>query len=194
MARTKVAISRKAFEDWLFELCPVFTFQSRWGNEGVFVCPLSDSVAIVVTMRGHMKLATRKTGRLLKLSSGVETRRHNHATKRWKENWAYSFHVLFNRYKENRDELNRKAKRVANLPRRSKATLLSLRNRKALTTALDKLEVAATIAGDQKTVEFCGGDIRFAVQNKLLPKSRQLKKLREKLEEYKIYVPSAAAA
>jgi len=138
MARTRVAISRGKFEDWLFELCPVFEFRAHWG-ESAFVCPLSNHVAIVLNMRGHMKLASRKTGRLLRLDSGEATRRYNHATKNWEENWAYSFNVLLERHRDNRNELNRRAKRLDNLPARTKKTKLNPRTQQALTNARDKL-------------------------------------------------------
>jgi hypothetical protein len=187
-------ITRKQFEDWLYERCPVFEPQDR---RGWYLCPITNLVAIQVNMRGVMKLVVRKSGRRLSLGTTPRTHYVHRRTVNWRKNWAKSFDALLDVYKENRAELIKKARRVGNLPKMQKkrsVPMLSSRNQQALVTALDRLEVEAFNALAPMDVQTATGPIRVRVKEGRVLTKRQAAELRKKLAKYKIYVPSVIAA
>jgi len=77
---------------------------------------------------------------------------------------------------------------------RVRTKALTIRDRNALVSALDKLEAAATTAKDSWTIKFASGFLRTRIQEGKIPTERQAKILREKLRQYNVYVPSVATA
>ena len=51
MAATYLKITRDEFEDWLYEICPVFERAEK--TEGVYFCPMSPYVAVRISDEGE---------------------------------------------------------------------------------------------------------------------------------------------
>lgn len=125
MAATYVKITRAQFEDWLFEICPVF--ERVEDTQGLYLCPLSPHVSVKVGSsigrtskvmeRGaascKMTLVSRHTERSLSNAPGsddVSFRKCNR-TKGWRDNWRDALKELFASFKSNRDHYNTLAER-----------------------------------------------------------------------------------
>lgn len=121
MAATYVNIGRQEFEDWLFELCPVF--ERVEDAQGVYLVPLSPYVAVKIsatlsssdrtTRRGHgrcrMRLVARHRGHDLR---GPEKgTRVSNRTKGWRRNWARHLRELIDVFKRHRDRYHEMASR-----------------------------------------------------------------------------------
>jgi hypothetical protein len=118
MAATYVKITREEFEDWLFDLCPVF--ERVEDTEGIYLVPISPYVAIKIstTMRAKGTTTPRGDGRcrMRLISRHRGTSLHGpesdvitaNRTKGWRENWREnlkSLSGLFKAHKKRYHEL-----------------------------------------------------------------------------------------
>lgn len=109
MASTFVKISRDEFEDWLYEICPVFERVEK--TEGVYLCPVSDHVAVKVSStigrsgkvvdRGNgacrMSFVSRHNPRALPKPPKTSDPAYQilYRTKNWAKNWRRALEGFF---------------------------------------------------------------------------------------------------
>jgi hypothetical protein len=121
MAATYVKITRLQFEDWLFDICPVFERDEK--TQGIYLCPLSRHVSVKVSSSigrtskvmaagdasCKMTLVSRHTGRSLRKAPGAPDDanfRKCNRTKGWLLNWRTALKEMFASFKRNRDHYN----------------------------------------------------------------------------------------
>lgn len=126
MSATYVKITRQEFEDWLYELCPVFERDEE--TEGLYRCPVSPYVAVKISTtlgrndavirknqgRCRMSMVRRDSGKELRkpqASSNPSYDRCNRTTG-WRDNWADALRGLFASFKGDRDHYNRLGKQT----------------------------------------------------------------------------------
>ena len=120
MAATYLKITRDEFEDWLYEICPVFERAEK--TEGVYFCPMSPYVAVrISTTLGQndtvirkdygrcrmwfVRRDNRKGLRKPRSSSNPDFEQCNR-TQGWRVNWTDALCSLFASFKGDRDHYN----------------------------------------------------------------------------------------